>query len=146
MSTRSATTGSDDLDRIRRQFEQWRRRRSPGTRIPDSLWQAAVAVARRHGVSKACKAARVDYYPLKRRLEAAEAAPQAAEGSAPRRAGKSRRQADRFIEIPLGAMPNGSGCVLEVEDRRGTRLRMELRGVSTEELASLVRSVWSAKQ
>ena len=134
MSTRSTDVWPGDVRPVRRQFEQWRRRRTRGTPIPEPLWRAAVALAHRHGVSKTSLALRLDYYSLKKRLKATAR-------QRPVRAGDE----GRFIELPLRAVSSGSVCVLEVEDNRGARLRLELQGVGAEELAGLVQSVWSQK-
>ena len=131
MNTRSTAVGPGDVSSVRRQFKEWRRSRRPGARIPEPLWRAAVALARRHGVSKTSLALRLDYYALKKRLEAA-----------PRRHPERQGAGARFVEIPLRTVPGGPGCVLEVEDGRGARLRMELQGVDAGELPGLVRSVW----
>jgi hypothetical protein len=91
-----------------------------------------VVLAQRHGVSRTSQALRLDYYALKKHLEAA-----------PQQRAEREGAGARFVEIPLRAVPNGSACVLEVEDARGARLRMELQGVDPGALAGLVRSVWS---
>jgi hypothetical protein len=91
-----------------------------------------VALAQRHGVSKAALALHLDYYSLKERLEAGprERAARAGDGA-------------RFVELPLRAVSGGPACAIEVEDGRGARLRLELPGVGPGELAGLVGSVWS---
>ena len=132
MSTRSTALWPGDVRPVRREFEQWRRSRAQGTRIPEALWRAAVALAQRHGVSKTSLALRLDYYSLKERLE-----------TTTRQRPVRERTEGRFIEIPLRAVAGGPACVLEVEDRRGAKLRMELQGMGAPELAGLVRSVWS---
>jgi len=65
------------LEGVRRRFEPWRRSRTPGTRIPDSLWQAAAKMARSYGVNRTAKALGLDDYSLKERAEA----PSAEDGS-----------------------------------------------------------------
>ena len=120
------TTRSGDVERVRRQLEQWRRGGGRGRRIPESLWKAVVQLARGQGVSKAARALGLDYYTIKNRLEAT------AEGSD-----------QRFVELPLRGLPGSPACVLEVEDGRGARLRLELQGLDAGDLAGVVRSVWS---
>ena len=71
MKPRSPHVPRDILSDVESQFERWRRSRSRGTRIPATLWDAAVGAARECGVSKAAGALRLDYYKLKQRLEAA---------------------------------------------------------------------------
>jgi hypothetical protein len=96
------------------------------------LWQAVVELARRHGVSRTAQALRLDYYSIKKRLEAAQ-----------RPRGTREAPESRFVELPLRAVPAPPACVLEVEDGRGARLRVELQGFGAGELAGLVRTVWS---
>ena len=133
MSVKS--TRPDDIERVRRQFEQWRRGRDRGRRIPEPLWNAVVKLARKHGVSKTACALRVDYYSIKRRLEATPPPP-----PPPRASGAA--SGDRFVELPLRAMPAPPTCVLEAEDGHGARLRVELHGPNVGELAGVVRAVW----
>ena len=90
-----------------------------------------MALAQRHGVSKTSLALHLDYYALKKRLEAG-----------PKRLPGGDGAGARFVEIPLRAVAGGAACVLEVEDGRGARLRVELQGVGAGALPELVRSVW----
>lgn len=126
-----------EIERVRRQLEQWRRRRDRGRRIPGPLWKAIVELARRHGVSRTARALRVDYYSIRKRLEGTEPTLPAI---GPRASGAA--SGARFVELALGAMPGAPACVLEVEDGRGARLRLELQGLGAVELAGVVRSVW----
>ncbi len=121
----------DRLSEVCRQFERWRKDRRRGTRIPEDLWQAAADVGRQVGVSKTAQELRLDYYTLRRRTESAldaRPAPKASEG--------------RFLEIPLGA-PAIPECVLEIEDPRGIRLRVELKGATPAHLEILTRTLRS---
>jgi len=131
---------SDRLSEVRRQFERWRKNRPRGTRIPEELWQAATEVGCEVGVSKTAQVLSLDYYVLRRRTEsvleerpAREAQPQEAlpEGG--------------FLEIPLCA-PSSPQCILEIEDPRGARLRVELRGATPAHLETLARTIWSLAQ
>ncbi len=122
----------DRLSDVRRQFERWRKGRRRGTRIPEDLWQAAADVVRQVGVSKTAQELRLDYYTLRRRTESAlEARP------APKAPSEGR-----FLEIPLGA-PAIPECVLEIEDPRGIRLRVELKGATPAHLEILTRTLRS---
>jgi hypothetical protein len=126
MTTRSRIT----LGRVRRQFEQWRRRRARGARIPEPLWDAAVELAREHGISKTAHALRLDYYAIKKRMEGAARS----------------TEAGRFVEIPMPVASRGPSCVVEVEDGNGVRMRLELEGLGADEVADLVRCVWNEKR
>ena len=132
MASRPDAARRRKISQVQRQFAQWRRRRSPGTRIPDTLWESAIELAREHGVSKTSRALGLDYYAVKKRVDAG-----------------SQRHRDEpavgptFVEFPLQAVPGNLACVLEAENEQGVRLRLELTGVPSTELAGLVRSVWS---
>ena len=121
----------DILGDVRSQFEDWRRSRTRGTPIPEDLWQGAVEAAQEHSVSKAARVLRLDYYRLKKRLEAAPdlSRPEPVDGRG-------------FLEIPLCA-PSAPECVLEIEDAQGARLRVELKGPAAAEMETLARALWS---
>ena len=134
-----------EIDRLRRRFAAWRSRRDRVTRIPQSLWAAAVELARTHGVSPISRAVRVDYYALKKRLDAAGKASRSRDRSPAQ--SPVRAAGSGFVEIPVPVISGGSPpCVLEVQDRRGVRLRLELRGLDARDLSELVRSVWSKRR
>ena len=70
------TVLSDDLSRTRALFEQWRATRS-GVRekIPEPLWQAAIALRDRYPVSQLCRELHVSAGALRARLCEAAAQP-----------------------------------------------------------------------
>ncbi len=132
MGTRKKRGMPVQLEGVRRRFEAWRRGRTVRTRIPDSLWAAAVKVAERHGVHRTAKALRIDYYGLKRRVE---------EGSTTARARTSGEVAT-FVEL-AGPLPAGSGeCLVEMEDDSGAKMRVHLKGAEAPDLVALSRSFW----
>lgn len=110
-----------DLVAARGQFEAWRRRRA-GRVIPPDLWGCATELARRHGVHRTAMVLRLDYYSLRRRVEEGVRGPTPA-----------------FVDIGPAAAPNE--CVMEIEDARGPKLRMQLRGFSARDLAMVARSM-----
>lgn len=57
---------STDLDILRRQLAAWRRSQPSRTRLPDTLWSAAAALARSEGVSWVARTLHLDYYRLRR--------------------------------------------------------------------------------
>jgi hypothetical protein len=75
----------------------------------------------------------LDYYSLKRRLDA--------DGSLP----ASRRHSDEpagFVELPPSTLPASRECVMELENTRGAKMRVHLRGADVPDLAALSRSFW----
>jgi hypothetical protein len=85
-------------------------------------------------VSKTALELRLDYYALKKRVESA----------AEERSASEPLPEGGFLEIPLCATPSTSPeCVLELEDGRGARLRVEIKGAALAELETLARTFWS---
>ena len=86
----------------------------------------AVEVAREYGVNATARALRLDYYALKKRLEAAP---------------DPGKAASDFIEIsPVGMSSPGTECTVEVEDGNGARMRIELKGDEMPDLGALTRA------
>ncbi|GDY03837.1 hypothetical protein LBMAG49_31660 [Planctomycetota bacterium] len=93
------------------------------------LWASALELARIHGVSKTSQVLHLDYYAVQRRLaEVSVEVPSSA--------------AQQFIELalPSGVTP-APQCRLEIRDRDGSTVRLELSGWSAQDLASFVRTV-----
>ena len=137
------------LESTRRRFERWRATREGRAYIPERLWASAVKAASRCGVSQASRVLRLDYYSLKKRVEAASLAGESAEGGAVRVAG--RAPAAGFIELatPVSAGPPSTSvpeCILELEDPRGAKMRIHLKGTSAPDLAALSRSFWGSAE
>lgn len=120
------------LDETRSRFEQWRQTRQGKTPIPDELWSAAIAVARRDGVNPTAVALRLDGGKLKRRM--------AASGGSSRKATPAA-----FVELLApGHAHSGahlSEYTLELEGRNG-KLRIHCQATTAAELAVLSRSLW----
>lgn len=129
MQSLASPAHADDVTQTRREFDRWRRSRPRGERIPSALWEAAIVLAREHGVSKVSLALRLDYYALQRRItEASELMTTT-----------SATQAG-FVELSL---PTAAPlrCQIELADHRGGTMRVELSGMSPQDLAAFVRSV-----
>ena len=131
MGTRKKRGTPAQLEKVRRRFEAWRRNRTVRTRIPESLWAAAVKVAERHGVHRTAKALRIDYYGLKRRVE------EVGFGGVP-----ARGDTATFVEL-TGPLAVGSvECLVELEDDSGAKMRVHLKGVEAPDLVALSGSFW----
>ena len=123
---------------LRRQFEAWRARKGSGEVIPQTLWQGAAAVARRHGAGRSALALGLDSHKLKqvslgrwpvRRLKGAEARlPAHGKLNVP-----AVELGAQFIELKA---PVGSGgllegeAVVEVLGADGTRITVRLKDSS----------------
>jgi hypothetical protein len=95
-----------------------------GRRIPEELWRAAVDLAGEDGVWRTARGLRLNNRDLKQRLVPACGA------------GDGARPGGAFIELPPTIQGASAGCVVELEDRQGTRMRVELLGwVATDAVA-----------
>jgi hypothetical protein len=133
------------LDAARRQFERWRRVRKPHSLIPDRLWAAAVKLVAQYGLCRTARILRVDYYSLKKQVEAASVAehdrPAFRVGGGTPAAGLEEGTPATFVELP-SPVPISRGCVLELESIAGAKMRVELKGVAMPDLAALTRGFW----
>src|SRR3954471_22988059 len=65
----------DDLSRTRALFEHWRATRSGRGKIPEQLWQAAIALRDRYPVSQLCRELHLSAGALRAHLRKAAAQP-----------------------------------------------------------------------
>lgn len=122
------------VERVRKRFEEWRRTRKPRSRIPDSLWAAAVEIAGTYGLHRTARALPVEYYSLKKRLEQQSAAARS----------RYERQGPGTTFVELSPVPIGAcDCTLELEDTTGAKMRVHLKAATPPELAALCRSFWN---
>lgn len=115
-----------DLAGALARLRSWRRTRRPGTRIPEPLWERAVELAAVHGLHRTASTLQLDYYSLGKRMAAA--------------AGSPGPSSPAFLELPAG-ITAGRECVLELEDRRGLRLCVHLKGYDAADVVAVGRSL-----
>jgi hypothetical protein len=120
-----------DMAQAARQLAHWRRTHAYGARIPKALWDSAVELAVRHGVSRTATALKLGYYDLKKRL-AERPVPQS--GIAPA----------TFVELTAAPFGNACECTIELEKCDGSRMRIEVKGASAPDLAAVSRSFWES--
>jgi hypothetical protein len=125
----------ESLAQIEERFSGWREGRKPGERIPAALWAAAVGMAKEHGVYRISRQLHLDYRGLRQRLERAGGVV---------RGGKPEA---RFVELCAAPVPNAAGlreCVVELENGRGAKMRVELNAAGLAGLAHLCSAFWGA--
>ena len=98
--------------------------------MPEGLWNEALNLAEEIGAYRAAVDLELCYATLKRRLDARRQEP------------ASSADAPAFVEwfAPVGG-GTVAECVLEVESRGGTRLRLEMKGVPPQGLATMLREL-----
>lgn len=115
------------LSRLAGRFVAWRRRRTRGERIPQSLWNSAVKMAGKYGLNLTARVLKLDYYSLKKRVEGARQA----------------TPSSPFVELPSAPLVS-SECVIEWEDAAGARMRVHVKAQNLPDVLALSRSFWNA--
>lgn len=116
------------IDEVRVRFEQWRQTRQGRARIPDELWAAAAAVARRDGVNRTAAALNLDGGKLKRQM--------AVSNSGPR-----KTPPPAFVELLASGAASLPEYTIELEGRHG-KLCIRCKGTTAADLAGLSRALW----
>ena len=129
MGTRPHGQLPPDLLRAQHQFQTWRIQRTPGDRIPQTLWAIAVPLARTHGLSRTAATLRLDYYGLKKRLEADSSSDQP--------------NHPPFVELTPPLLL-ARQCHLELNNGSGVTLRIQLVGYDAADIEALVRGFGDA--
>jgi hypothetical protein len=133
MSTRSKLKVPARLARGRQRFDKFRKTHKGHRRLPESLWSAAVKLARTYGVNRTATSLGLDYGMLKKRLASSVSA------TPPESASEAG-----FIEL-LPTAVTAAECVLECQDAKGTRLRLHFKGPQLPDLAALGRALWNGQ-
>ena len=122
----SAAVIPEPIAQLQRQLDQIRSTQPRGKKLPDSVWQAAVELAREHGVYSVAHPLRLDYMGLKKRLGGV---------SHRRKTGKPA-----FVELiaPPSAMLRE--CVIEFESLRGGKVRIQWKAAAPPDWMSLLRA------
>jgi hypothetical protein len=128
MAMGRSETGIITLEDTKERFEEWRSNRKGKARIPAELWAAAVEVARKEGINRTARELHVAWDDLKRRM--------ATTAEVRRRPGSPV-----FVELVPSQTQQVPECTLEVEGRQG-KLRIQLKGASASDLATLSRALW----
>ncbi|MDQ2841668.1 MAG: hypothetical protein M3Y72_11640 [Acidobacteriota bacterium] len=126
--------GYEDLDMLRGRFEEFRSHGMPRTRLPEELWRAAAEVAGRRGVDLTARYLRLDTNHLKKWMGKQAAPPE----PKPARKRAAAETPAGFLELLTPVSSSSANCIVEVESPRGGKLRMELKGVATSEIAQLI--------
>jgi hypothetical protein len=132
MNRKSTAPIPEPIAQLQRQLEQFRSSQPGRTKLPESLWQAAVELARQHGIYAVAHPLRLDYTRLKQRL-----------GGIPKQVGKENKPA--FIEWIDSGSATLPECVIEFESATGSKMRIQWRAAVAPDWASLLRA-WRETQ
>jgi hypothetical protein len=135
MTQATCSSGYDDLEELRRSFEEFRGRHPARTRFPEELWLAAAEIAKRRGVNLVCRSLRLAANSLKKWM-----GERTSKGEPRRKQKRAAIATPAFIELIAPASMGPTNCTLEVEAPQGGKLRLEWRAASATELAELIRA------
>ena len=104
-------------------MDQFRSSQPRRTKLPESLWQAAVELARQYGVYPVAHPLRLDYTGLKKRV-----------GGVPVVRRKATKPA--FVEL----IAPQAECVIEFESPSGNKMRVQWKASTPHDWATLLRA------
>jgi hypothetical protein len=120
------------ITQLQRRLEEFRSAQRTRTKLPESLWEAAVKLARQHGIYAVARPLRLDYTRLKQRL-----------GGSPSRSRKPEPPA--FVELIGSRAASLPEYVIEFESARGGKMRIQWKGADPPDWAGLLRA-WHETQ
>lgn len=132
METRKAPIIPTEMEELRQQFENWRSTHSRPSRIPETLWASAVESAKQHGVYRTAQALRLDYTRLKARV-----------GN--QTTGATTKSSPTFVELFSPTASSLPECIVELENARGKKMRIHLRGLAVPDVALWSRIFWGSR-
>src|SRR4030042_3719835 len=124
MIQRAISADKATLKDVQRQFETWRNTRESRGFIPEALWEAAVSLSGDYAIDRISRVLRLNYKELKKRVEARN------------KKISGREITNQFVEVDMGELFMGVECLVEMEDEKGAKMRMHIKGrVDVERLA-----------
>ena len=127
MNRKSTLPIPEPILQLQCQLEQFRSTRPVRTKLPEPLWQAAVELARQHGVYPVAHPLRLDYMRLKQRV-----------GGPPTRHRKAPKAA--FVELVAPHSAAREDCVIEFESSGGGKMRIQWKASTPPDWVSLLRA------
>ena len=126
MNRKSTLPIPEAIVQLQRQLDQFRSTQPQRTKLPESLWQAAVELARQYGIYPVAHPLRLDYMGLKKRL-----------GGVP-----SRRKATKpaFVELIPPGRAELEECVIELESSGGNKMRIQWKTTAPPDWTNLLRA------
>lgn len=119
-----------ELLQAQRRLTAWRSRHATRQPIPQHLWNLAVRLVPRHGLHRTARALKLDYYSLKKRVDAGHPQPPS--------------PGPAFVELPTPLVVSKQAR-FELDDGAGATLRVQLVGYDAADLEALARHFWDAR-
>lgn len=135
-----AASYREDVEQARRRFAEFRQTHAVRSRLPEELWASAAKLARRDGITATARVLGVDRPSLQKWTDRLEPRASIKPRKSSRRQLRSASGAPEFVELLAAGTGTGNSCLVEVESRQGGKLRLELKGIATNQLAELIRT------
>jgi hypothetical protein len=127
LNSKSTTPIPGAIEQLQRQLDEFRSTQRHRTKLPETLWQAAVELARQHGVYSVAHPLRLDYTGLKKRLDGVLDPKKKAVKSA-------------FVELIADNSAMMADCVIEFESSVGSKMRIHWKASTAPDWISLFRA------
>jgi hypothetical protein len=124
---RKSTPIPESVAQLQRQLEQFRSAQPGRTKLPESLWQAAVELARQHGVYPVAHPLGLDYTRLKKRL-----------GGSPTLRRKATKPA--FVELVAPSRGPLEEWAIEFESPGGSKMRIQWKAAAPPDWTTLLQA------
>jgi hypothetical protein len=122
------------LAAVRPVLAAWRQRRRHREAIPERIWRMIVPLAQAHGVSPVAQALGLNYTALKHHSVRGRKLPP----------GKPTRD---FVEVAVASWPGAAAPGrIELEDRHGTKLTLQLAGGEVAAVLALAQGLWRQRR
>jgi hypothetical protein len=127
LNSKNALPIPGPIEQLQRQLDEFRGTQPHRTKLPETLWQAAVELARQHGVYSVAHPLRLDYVGLKKRLDGvSDPKKKAAKGA--------------FVELIADHSTTMADCVIEFESSVGSKMRIQWKASTAPDWISLFRA------
>ena len=127
---------SADIEALAHRLAAYRNNLHRQRQLPEKLWAQAVVLARQHGLCRVLQALHLNYYDLKRRMEALPP-------PLPESSHSLSKSSPAFVELGVSPLVS-AGTILELEDRTGRKLTVRLASPRNGELLAMAQAMWSA--
>ena len=124
-----------ELKTVHERFGRWRETKQGRERIPERLWRAAVKLCADYSMNTVAEVLRVNHTELKKRADATGNDGASGEIFQP-----------TFVEVDLHQRTPSGECVVELEDRRGAKMTIRVRGSSTLDVVGLSKAFWNRQR
>ena len=127
MNRKNTAPISEPVLQLQRQLDLFRSTQPRRTKLPEPLWQAAVELARQHGIYPVAHPLRLDYMQLKKRLS----------GVSSRRPKPTK---PAFVELITPHSVAQAECLIEFESASGGKMRIQWKAATPPDWANLLRA------